>query len=210
MDNSLSIAERNARYTPSVDNIIKAWHERKRAGREINIERLGGRVQRNPNWPEIWSRFIGKSGTTWWIPVGVPNRADYIHCRNMNVSHRSEGYGGRTFKFKCEDGTVDKPQGPWHSNSDSLFLDAGVDIRNEHITCGVVFMSGHYGNVRDVIYADKEPEVGSFHRIDMLATRIADAVGFGVMSFSESDSGSHCGMINPGDIQKNRLRWNLT
>jgi hypothetical protein len=155
-----------------------------------------------------YRKVTGKSGRNWYIAIDSP-------AGNVYVSPKSEentpgykgfkGFGGRTLQFELEDGTVDHIQGPWHSNSDSLFEDTGVDVRDQHVTFGVIsrdFKSDPDdpwgdGIMVDVLYIDEEPNKGSFDRIDKLAEEYAEREGKQIMYYRESKGGSCRGPVKP-------------
>jgi hypothetical protein len=145
-----------------------------------------------------YRKVTGKSGRNWYIAIDSP-------AENVYISPKSEenapgykgfrGFGGRTLKFELEDGTVDHVKGPWASNTDSLFADTGVDVRDQHVTFGVISRGISYDDqcrtiMTDVIYIDYEPLKGPFDRIKNLAKEFANKEGKLVRYYSESKGGS--------------------
>lgn len=147
-----------------------------------------------------YKKIIGKS-RVWYIAI-QENEADNVYV----APHTSEnapdykgfrGFGGAIIPFELEDGTIDNVQGPWHSNSDALFEDTGYDIRNKYLTFGVISRaienntSNLYSVImKDVIYKDEKPIIGSFNRIEDLAQEIADKEGKIVYYYSQGQGGS--------------------
>ena len=138
-----------------------------------------------------WYIIKGKSGGNWLIPVNDPEPAAHVHYHHPNDKN-SEGYAGRTLPFKLEDGSVYQAQGPWHSNSDALFRDTGVDIRDQHLTFVVLAKDRDGSVMKDVLYIDDKPTLGKFERYKELATQYPDARYY----YSESHGGSSMGPIN--------------
>jgi hypothetical protein len=114
---------------------------------------------------------------TWYIPL-VDNAAAGIHVDRHDP--RSDGYGGSILEFKLEDGTVDKVKGPWHSNSDALYADTGVDLRGQYYTRVVLARNRVYsgmglrGTFIDVFYFEEEPVKGVFNRYIEIVQRFLD------------------------------------
>ena len=52
----------------------------------------------------------------------------------------------------------------------------------------------------DVLYRDEAPQLGSFHRGDMLAREWAKEVGVPVFLYSQSKGGSSCGQVKPDAV----------
>lgn len=132
---------------------------------------------------------------------------------------KSEGFDGATLTFKCVDGTVVAVKGPWHANSDSMFVATGIDLRNLHKTWGVVALQRIYRDIprgwsgnstcltmRGVLHKDDEPVIGAFQRIQQIAQRFADELDTEVYYYSESHGGSSCGPVYPIGKSPRELR----
>lgn len=144
--------------------------------------------------------FKGKSGKAWLV-ADVENAAEHIYVEG---GKNSQGFGGAELEFELASGDgVIKLKGPWHSNCDAFFCDTGVDIRDKHYTFVIVSRSVEYpGNIynplmKDVLYMDKEPCLGSFYRGDELAQKIANELNETVKLYSESSGGSVCKPVEP-------------
>ncbi len=143
-------------------------------------------------------KHVGKSGKVWLV-ADQPDAAANVYVEG---GPNSDGFGGRTLTFPLVDGTELKLKGPWHANSDSLFHDTGIDVRDKHYTFVVISRgreSGeHYESVMvDVLYKDDRPRLGSFHRGDLLAREWAQKLGTPVFLYSRSSGGSSCGQVKP-------------
>ena len=121
-----------------------------------------------------YKRLTGKKGI-WYVAI-QDNPADNIYFCNKRSGY-SKGFGGATLHFELEDGTKEKVQGPWHSNSDALYGDTGYDIRDKCLTQGIIAKirkpGENYENIyEDVLHYDEEPVLGTFSRIRDLATEL--------------------------------------
>lgn len=146
-----------------------------------------------------YKKVEGKSGNTWYVPSDLnPNVQVDTHDPN------SEGYRGRTLEFILEDGTIDKVQGPWSSNSDALFRDTGIDLRNNHITYGII-AGGRSPNHEDpynlmnhiyidVVHLDEKPTKGEYSRIQNLAQKLADEYKLDLFYQVKSGGGGCAGL----------------
>lgn len=149
---------------------------------------------------EIYKKVEGKSGATWLVPV--TNNPDQIHVDTHTPG--SQGYAGRTLGFKLIDGFIYRAQGPWHSNSDSLLKDTGVNLTKLHLTYGVVGLSrecikGSYMSFKyyDVLYADVSPKIGSYSRIENLAQQLANDYGITLFYSVVSYGGGMSSSVTP-------------
>ena len=155
-----------------------------------------------------YKKLKGKSGRTWL----VANQKDpasniYVSAHPMELVPGYKGFmgfGGRTLSFMLEDGSVEELRGPWHANADSLFADTGYDIRDKHLTFGVIglnreYRNGCYGGVTitGVIYKDDDWVVGKFNRIMKLAQELANSRNERLCYFQKSAEGSCCCFVNP-------------
>jgi len=71
-----------------------------------------------------FKKVVGKKAT--WYVTGNPKEI-YVDTGDPE----SQGFGGAICMFTLEDGTKEQVKGPWHSNSEALFKDTGLDLRNE-------------------------------------------------------------------------------
>jgi hypothetical protein len=157
----------------------------------------------------VYNKTEGKSGRIWLIP-DIPNCADYIHCSPKPFSGYSDGYAGRTITFPLTDNTTISIQGPWHSNSDDLYSDTGIDIRNKHLTFGIIALkrdpTTFYTNKYiGIFYKDKEPTVGYFDRIEIIAQEISNRLHIPISYYSQSTGGSCSSFVYPREETINRI-----
>ncbi len=134
-----------------------------------------------------------------WLVADQPNMGDNVYFCSFDP--RSQGFGGATLHFELVDGSsIDLPA-PWHGNTDSLYHDTGIDIRDTHLTFVVVARDReHQGwqcTYKDVLYMDKEPMVGDFDRGEAIAKEWANKLGVPVMCYRQSAGGSSDGPVNP-------------
>lgn len=155
-----------------------------------------------------YKKIQGKS--RYWYVAIQENEADNIYVtpdvRETKPGYKGfQGFGGATIPFELEDGTIDQVMGPWHSNSTALFLDTGYDIRDKHLTFGVIARDcgqnpkNPYGQgiMIDVIWMDEKPTVGKFERVSEIAQDIANKEGKPVICYSRSTGGSSRGPVKP-------------
>ena len=135
-----------------------------------------------------------------WLVADQPNMADHVYYCAFDP--KSQGFGGSTLTFQLVDGDSIDLQGPWHGNADSLFEDTGIDIRDTRLTYVVIARERthdeHWRSVlKDILYEDKEPTMGIFHRGEVIAKEIANGIGHPVILYSESQGGSSEGPVRP-------------
>lgn len=144
-------------------------------------------------------KYIGKK-YTWYVP-NIHNSADLIHVDTHNKN--SEGYGGSFRTFNLVTGDSEKVKAPWHSNSEALKDDTGVDLTRNHLTF-VVISKGRAQTkdyklvMKNVLYIDQKPQIGSFVRHKEHAKPfVEDAMknGESLFYYVESSGGSSCGSI---------------
>lgn len=148
-----------------------------------------------------YHKHVGKSGKVWL----VADQEDAAANVYIEGGPNSDGFGGRTLTFPLVDDTEVKLKGPWHTNADSLFQDTGVDVRDRHYTFVVISRSRelgeHYESIMiDVLYKDDAPQLGSFHRGDLLARNWANQIGASVFLYSQSKGGSSCSQVKPDAV----------
>ena len=151
---------------------------------------------------ELWNYVIDPEGTHWFWPAKHAEPGAMVHCGSPVIAgKRSNGYGGATLKFNTPDGVI-PIQGPWHSNTDALFEKTGIDLRDKHLTYGVIGTGREHPNHRTVItgvvHADPEGGVlGHFDRITAKAQELADEHQQPFYYYTRSRGGSSCGPIYP-------------
>jgi len=132
------------------------------------------------------------------------NVADNIYFKSNISDEKSEGFGGATLKFTLVDGTIDFVKGPWHSNSTSLFLNTGVDIRDKSFTRGIIALeckpceNWYEGYIYSkVLHYDQYKVLGSFLRINNLAQEFANELNKNVYYAVKTGGGGSAGLIEP-------------
>jgi len=153
-----------------------------------------------------YRKYIGKSGNTWLV-ADQENAAENVYVTNnpQNTTSSSqgfEGFGVATLSMPLVDGTTFLLHGGWHSNADALFADTGVDVRNQTYTFVVLSKErvtmddGSYRTImRDVVYKDEKPTLGSYYRYREIVKRYPEAN----YVYSSSRGGSSCGLISKED-----------
>lgn len=146
-----------------------------------------------------YHKHVGKSGNIWLVADQEDAGADiYVTNNPQNTTSRNqafEGFGGATLSMPLVDGTTFELRGGWHSNSDALFNDTGVDVRDKIFTFvvlskGLDFDKKSYGRIlTDVVYQDEKPTLGNFYRYKDLIKQYPEANFY----YSESKGGSSSG-----------------
>jgi hypothetical protein len=167
----------------------------------------------------VYRKVVGKRGV-WLYPTNSDTPGEQVHFHDPTDT-KSDGYGGSTLTFTLEDGSTYAAKGPWHSNTDALYDDTGVDIRNTFRTFGCVAKkrislplrpgvsrnSSHW-RFEGVLYADTAPQIGDFNRIHDLAKEWAGKLGHPVAYYQESNGGSSCGWeCPPGTEWRSWNEW---
>lgn len=134
-----------------------------------------------------------------WLVANEENEADNIYVEG---GKNSDGFAGRTLTFSLITGEKIKLQGPWHTNSNSLYEHTGYDCRNKSFTFGLVAkkreMTEDYKNkFIDIFYIDNDWTLGLYDRIEIIAQQIANELNDTVYYYRESQGGSSSGPINP-------------
>lgn len=135
----------------------------------------------------------GKSGRCWLYD---PDGADCY----VEGGPDSGGFGGRVITFTLLDGTQVQWKGPWHSNTNALFLDTGVDLRNKHLTWGCVGLGRKGNTITDVIWFDDRPTMGAFDRVESKARELAAERNCPVFVYMQSQGGSLTAMIGAKNV----------
>jgi len=150
-----------------------------------------------------YKKIEGKSNI-WYVAI-QPNEGDNVYCGSRSGKH-SDGFGGSTLDFELEDGTIDKVQGPWHSNSSALLDDTEYDVTHKHFTKGIIALD--CVNVEDstdwmktkhfeVLHYDKEPIIGDFERIDIMAQYFANELKKSIYYAVITSGGGRSKWVNP-------------
>lgn len=164
-----------------------------------------------PKLPEpiIYNMAVGNSGRAWFYPRNIPNVADHIHVTAYKEWwKRGEGYGGSTLLLHLANDQIPfELRGGWHSNSHSLFEDAGLDFTSFHYTRCVIsgIAEPDYKNgydcyeVDDVRYIQNYWSLGNFDAPKKMAQEIADFLGYRVHLYVQSIGGGSYGWVKPSD-----------
>lgn len=79
------------------------------------------------------------------------------------------------------EGGVEEVSSLWRSSSEELFLDTGMDLRDKHLTFGVVSEIREIGDLdikmEEILHADESPVLGTIDRIDSIAQDLANGSG---------------------------------
>ena len=145
-----------------------------------------------------YKMFKAKETDEVFLVAIQPNEADNIY-QGFTYDTKSDGFGGRWMEFELENGSKIKLQGPWHTNSDSLYKSTGYDIRDKHLTFVVISKGletkGYSQIMKDIVYMDKEPQVGNFNRGEGIANKMVKELGMSLHLYSKSTGGSSLRMV---------------
>jgi len=149
-----------------------------------------------------YHKYQGKKEGSIWLVADQPNAGDNIYYCDFDP--KSQGFAGRTLHFTLVDSTeIDLPA-PWHSNSEHLFRDTGVDTRDKHLTFVVIAkrreLTTDYQTIyKDIVYIDKEPQIGYFDRGRQMARQLAKQLDIQLFCYSRSQGGSSDSPIDPDE-----------
>lgn len=159
------------------------------------------RDYKGPRRDELRFRVVTLSGAgrkngVWLVPTNHPSPGDEVYYDPQTGT--SEGFGGSTLSFPLEDGSAHRAQGPWHGNSDDLYRDTGLDLREQHsLRCVIGLAWDHKAQpwtIQDVIHQDSDWMVGNFDRHIQLAKELALPDGR-YAYFKQSLSGAQSGYM---------------
>lgn len=150
--------------------------------------------------------YQGIKSRTWYVGE-CENPADHIF---VGGDKDSQGFEGRTLKFKDVDDTIHEVQGPRRSNSAALLAYTGIDVTEMYLTFGVIGFDVEYGTgggmhpvtIKDVQYKDEHWTLGFFDRVRDIAQQIANEKNRVVYCFNKSKSGSSCGPVKPEKVDE--------
>lgn len=145
-----------------------------------------------------YHKYIGKSGNTWLV-ADSEWAAENVYVTDSPKNNGTQGFGGAVLKMPLVNGEIFELKGGWHTNSDALFSDTGIDIRNKYRTF-VVLAKERFSlddgtwriGFKGILYKDKEPTLGHFNRYKDLIKQYPEAKYY----YSSSRGGSSSGSIS--------------
>ena len=170
------------------------------------------RLQENDvNEDDVRYRLIQDGENYWLYAPNLPQPAERIfYCTPGDRA----GFGGSKLTFTLEDGSTFEWAGPWASNTGALFSRTGVDLRNWHITWGVIAKTAESGLMEapdghtytmdkfiDIVHIDKEPVKGNYDRIQQLAYKMALESNERLIFWQYAKGGSCRGHAIPEDLK---------
>lgn len=170
-----------------------------------------------------YKKLIGKSGRTWLVSIQDDAAGNVYVSANPKENTPGykgfQGFGGRTLHFVLEDETKLDLTGPWHSNASALFEDTNYDVRDKHLTFGVVGLGREWKTERgccgpvtitNVIYKDSDWIIGEYNRINKIAQELANKLNKTVIKFVKSHGGSSCGPVEPEELEQEKEQHELS
>lgn len=152
-------------------------------------------------------RYVGKSGNTWLV-ADQENAAENVYVTDSPRNNGKQGFGGATLRMPLIEGGEFALVGGWHSNSDALFADTGIDVRDKYRTFVLLAMKrettddGTYRSIfREIVYRDTAPTLGRYDRYKEIMAAHPEADYY----YMTSHGGSSSGMTDEG-----RKRWEAT
>jgi hypothetical protein len=147
-----------------------------------------------------YKMYKGKSGLIWLV-ADQKNAAENVYVTNnpentSNKDSRWAGFGGASLRMPLVGGGEFILNGGWHSNSDALFNDTGVDVRDTYTTFVVLSKildftnDGTYRRIfRDIVYKDEKPTLGRYDRYKDLIKQYPEAKFYYMASRGGGSSG---------------------
>lgn len=157
------------------------------------------------NQNNIYKKVLGKNGRTYYYTLNV-NSPIAVTPINGDMN----GCAGRTIYFPLEDGTTDQVVAPWFINSDDLFEQTDIDLRELYASFVVItpeseklYVNNVFGKDVEVYYMDDEPIVGSYYRWLIIAKQIFenDSTVNAIRYFSYS-GGYYAGYLHRDKLQE--------
>jgi len=148
-----------------------------------------------------YHKYLGKSGNTWLV-ADNDHAAENVYVTANPKNIKGNGFGGATLKMPLVEGGEFLLNGGWNGNSEALFEDTGIDVRNQCRTFVVLSKEMVYTDddtyrtiLRDIVYMDKEPTLGLFSRNKELIKKFPEAK----YCYMQSRGGSCCGAIHASE-----------
>lgn len=141
-----------------------------------------------------YHKYPGSRPGSLWLVADQPNAGDNIYWYPNDP--KSQGFGGATLTFITVEGEELHLKGCWHSNSDSLFKDTGVDCRHLYRGWFIIAKDGEYteGGVlmKDILF-DQPPHIGTYEGYNVAAKWISRLLQIPVFVHHQSHGGSSTG-----------------
>jgi len=145
--------------------------------------------------------FVIEANGRTWLYSDDENAGDFIYVSAHEKENQPgyggfRGFGGRVITFDIVNGETIQLEGPWHTNSQSLYEATGLDLRKKHLSFVVIGEKFDKSSdplcpwIREVIHIDQEPVVGEFNRGSILAREIANELNISVALYAKSQGGS--------------------
>lgn len=141
----------------------------------------------------------------WLVSATDEDCGNYIYVEG---GPGSQGFGGACLRFQLAPCGYIELVGPWHSNSSSLFMDTGIDVRDKYLTFGVIARRRALKDVpdnqdrraeylEDIVYFDEKPTLGHHERVRDIAQRMANEMQERLFAYNECIGGSSHGAVYP-------------
>lgn len=147
-----------------------------------------------------YARYLGKSGRMWFVYDNNPSHV--LVTAYSDYDRAGEGFGGRTLHVQLEEGYEYEGEstfllrGGWHANSEAMFEDTGVDIRDRYMTTvNVSLDTGSSGPpyydrwMERFVHREDDPVMGSYDRDKEIGQTMADRYGVPVFVSKQSHGG---------------------
>ena len=142
----------------------------------------------------------------WLVGANTLAPADHIYV-GYREDTGSKGYGGRHMIFNLTDHNMAVTlQGPWHSNSDALYENTGIDLRDKHYVQLVVGLSRRNGpsyrtTLTDIVYYEP-PGVRAYDGYKATMRELYEKYRCDLYYWHGGSGGSTCGTYGERDYNK--------
>lgn len=144
----------------------------------------------------------------WLVGDNCINPADHIYV-GYTYDTGSRGYGGRIMVFNLVDhNRAISLYGPWHSNTDALYENTGVDVRDKHYVQFVAGLGRLRDGGRDVItdiVHYEEPGVRGYYDYKALLPRLYERYKASITYWHGGSGGSTFATYIDRDYAKDPL-----
>ena len=138
----------------------------------------------------IYTKVKGKR-RTWFY-----RDADHIYCTPL-PQEGYQGMAGATLTFHLPNDLTEDVKAPWATNSSGLYKDTGIDIRDQHLTKGVISVERDKSILKTLLHKDLNWSKGPHNRIETLAQYYANLLNRTLFYFCKFYGGSSLGPIKP-------------